>query len=479
MFLIAGIILAYYFWYDAITLFIAIGIFSLSSVFVIIFGNKLHLSPICAVFYAFFIIGLVLTIGHIHVSEYGIKAETLVAEIRVNNVESESEKYMLDVDFTSDTVSGKARLDAGDYDMFSTGDKATVLISVKAMKIADENYKLNNNYFARKEKYFGSIIDVYEYENGRLNLAESIKASLKNNLEVLGENQGVAYALLTGDKYLVDEVTYSNYKVSGLAHVLAVSGLHISVIAGCVMFVLKKLNVNRFIRIGTIGIALFLYALFCEFSPSVTRAFIMTVVLLIADCSGDEKDFLSSITLSAMIILLINPFNLFSVSFLLSYSAVLGIAILYPQFKKLFVRLPKYLGEFFAVSLAVNLFAFPVMAYYFGRVSLVFLIANMLVLPVMSIGYVLLLIGAILSLITTLKFFLYPGGIFVSYMDFVANKIAELPFASISVKGLGAAALCLYLIFIIVSDFVMLKPKYKTIAATILACLFVPLAIFA
>ena len=477
--MVAGILLAYYFWYDSVTLFIAIGVFTLCAVSVIVFRRKLPVSPICAVFYIFFIVGLLITVGNIHISAYGIKEEAVVAEIRVNNVEVKNEKYMLDVDFKSEKMSGKARLDASGYEIFSVGDKATVLIDVKAMEIADENYKLNDYYFTRKEKYSGSLIDVYNYENGGLNLFESIKDSLKNNLEVLDENQGIAYALLTGDKYLVTDEQYAEYKVSGLAHVLAVSGLHVSMIAGGLMLILKKLKVNRFVRLGTIGGTLFLYAVFCEFSPSVTRAFIMTLVLLIADCSGDEKDFLSSITFSAVIILLISPFNLFNVSFLLSYSAVLGIAMLYPQFKKLFKKLPKYLREFISVSLAVNVFAFPVMAYYFGRVSLVFLLANILVLPAMSIGYALLLVGALLSLITTLKFFVYPGGLFVSYMNFVAKHVAELPFASISVKELGIAALCLYLIFLIVSDFIMLKPKYKTIAVSVLAVLFVPLATFA
>ena len=479
MFLTAGIVLAYYFWYDSVTLFIAIGIFSFSGVVVMIFGNKLHISPVCTVFYVFFIIGLILTVGRIHASVYGIKEETVVGEIRINNVEINNGEYMLDVDFTSETTSGKARLDANGYDIFSLGDKATALIYVKPMEIADENYKLNDYYFTRKEKYDGKILDVYKYENGGLNFIETIKLNIKDNLEVLGENQGIAYALLTGDKYLIDESTYDNYRVSGLAHVLAVSGLHVSIIAGGLIFLLKKLKVNRFVRLGTVGGALFLYAVFCEFTPSVTRAFIMTSVLLVADCSGDEKDFLSSITLSATIILLINQFNLFNVSFLLSYSAVLGIAMLYPQFKKLFRRIPVFFREFFAVSLAVNIFSFPVMAYYFKSVSLVFLLANILVLPAMSLGYMLLLMGAILSLITTLKFFVYPGGIFVSYMNFVAEKVAELPFASISVKGLGISAICLYFMFLAVSDFIMLKPKYKTVTASVSAVLFLSLAIFA
>ena len=473
LYLVSGIGIGYFFWYNSTALFVAGALALLAIAAVILFRKRLISSVTYIIMFCAFIVGLFMTAGYVHTAAYGIKDERIVADIRVNYVSQE--ENAIKVSFTSEEISGNAKLYYSEEINFEIGDKLNALINIETVSVIEENYTLNNSYFLLDEKYEGRILDIYEYKVGALTFTEHIRSSLDEGLSVLQDDRGVAYALLTGDKYAIADEQYDEYKNSGLAHILAVSGLHVSIIAAAVIFLLKKFKVNRYLTLAVVSVTLFLYAMLCDFSPSVVRAFIMTTVFLLADCTGRETDLLSSTCFAAVILLLISPFNIFNIGFLLSFGAVIAIAVLHPILKNLFKWVPSFLRDLVSISFAVNIFTFPIMAEVFGSVSIVFLLANVLVLPIMSVGYTLLVAGGVIFLVTKLSFVLYPGGLFVSYLNIIAHEVANLPFAIITVPAMGILALEFYFLIFLFSNFVMVKLRNKFITAGISAAVFLPI----
>ena len=135
------------------------------------------------------------------------------------------------------------------------------------------------------------------------------------------ESFGVAYAMILGDTRYIDDQTLQAFRNVGIAHVFAVSGLHVGFVVMLVnAFVKKRKKLSLCV---TMAVLLF-YAWVCNFSPSIIRAMIMTFLLLLAKSLGREPDFLSSLSTAVCVILLIKPFYLFEVGFQLSVGADTG-----------------------------------------------------------------------------------------------------------------------------------------------------------
>ena len=119
-----------------------------------------------------------------------------------------------------------------------------------------------------------------------------------------------------------------NFRYGGIAHIFAVSGLHIGVIYGLLYGILRRLRVKGFVRLPVVFAALLFYCGVCGFSPSSVRALVMCTVLMIADAAGYAYDRLNSVSAASLVVLVINPVYLFSVGFQLSVAAAAGIIVL-------------------------------------------------------------------------------------------------------------------------------------------------------
>lgn len=302
-----------------------------------------------------------------------------------------------------------------------------------------------------------------------INLQNAIKKVLYENTDEY--TASVCQALMLGDKSTLDKNAYSNIKASGLAHVLAVSGLHISALATALYFLLKKLRVNPKISFLIVLVLTFLYSMLCSFTASSLRAFIMSGVFSFASSFGQKKDNLSALSFSAILILIARPTAILEVGFLLSFYAVLGIFLFCDGFEKVGMRAvnkisPKrHIGTRFvkvcAVSFATNLMTYPLVAYFFGEVPTLFLLSNFIMLPYVMLMYILLLVLTILSLITTfggfvwiMKFLLIPFRVYV-------GAIGSLSFATIPVAiGIGGVV-TFSVVMLILSKFVFLTRRQK------------------
>lgn len=203
-----------------------------------------------------------------------------------------------------------------------------------------------------------------------------------------------ARALLLGDTSLLDYETDTAFKVSGIRHVVAVSGLHVSILVallGAVTFRKKYLMVP----VGLSVLALF--AALAGFTPSITRACIMSGLLLLSLLFNREYDGPSALAFAVLVMLLANPMTIASVSFQLSVASVAGIFLFDPLLRPwLAERFPDPCGKkwkqrairWFSTSVSITLSAMtlttPLCAYYFGMVSLVGVVTNLLTLWLIS-----------------------------------------------------------------------------------------------
>ncbi len=246
--------------------------------------------------------------------------------------------------------------------------------------------------------------------------------------------------LLLADKSLIENDLRNEFVNAGVIHVLAVSGLHVGFVILIFIFLFRRMNV--YLRFVLTVLGLFSFMIITNTPASVTRATIMAISMLIAPIAGRNYNSINSLALSALIILLFDPSQLFNPGFQLSFSAVLSIVIIYPKMSKSILKwsikskVISYLLLFFSVSFAAQVGTLPFTLAYFHRLSLVAFAANLIVIP---------LIGVIVGL-----------GIFTIV-------IAQV-FASLSLYYASANELLSYILFSVVVFSGSLSFSYLTVS---------------
>lgn len=192
-----------------------------------------------------------------------------------------------------------------------------------------------------------------------------------------------AQSLLLGDSEELDYGTKTALTVSGIRHIIAVSGLHV----GVLWLLIRRLTGNRRYLTALVGIpAVALFAALVGFTPSVCRAGLMAGLMMLAACLGREYDPLTELSLAALVLLVFNPFTVLSAGFQLSVLSVLGILLFArPIQKKLEEVLWPRLAGPIALTLSAMSLSTPLAACYFGVVSLVGVVTNLLVLPLVTL----------------------------------------------------------------------------------------------
>ena len=338
-----------------------------------------------------------------------------------------------------------------------------------------EDEEINNDYYSDNIRYSCSLSydKTMLIKNGP-NLIEKLKINSKNNLaNYMGEDiGGISYAVLFGDKSLIEYQTKLSFRESGVAHILAVSGLHIGFLFALLYFFLNKLPLNRWVKFLILAVALFMYCFICQFSPSVVRASIMCLCLLFTKLLGKQYDSLSSLSLAFVIIILFRPLYVFDVGFQMSFGAVLGAILVLKvidrfNFKNKFI---KGIVSTISVSVATQLGIIPIIAKSFGYLATYSIFANILTIPVFAIFYPLLCVFNLFVLISNIFSFLLvvPFALMktiVSITDFVSG----LPFSYIGIFGMGTVGTLLYYLgMFVLGGFVNIKDIFKILSVTLL-----------
>lgn len=210
---------------------------------------------------------------------------------------------------------------------------------------------------------------------------------------------GFMQGLLIGDQSGIPQELYRHFSDIGMTHVLAISGLHVGVFsAGCFWL----LRLFRFTRERTYAVCLVLvplYVLGTGASPSAVRAGLMAMLGLVALRMGRWKDSLRFIMLAALMMLLWNPYFLYNISFQLSFIVTLGLILLAPRISAALPIRWQALSSAIAVTIAAQLYSFPLVIYYFHILHIFSPLANLLLVPLVSVlilplGMLSLLLGA-------------------------------------------------------------------------------------
>ena len=204
-------------------------------------------------------------------------------------------------------------------------------------------------------------------------------------LELYDENSaGIISAALLGDKQNLNEDIYDMYRKSGIAHLLAISGLHISILGLSLYKLLRERLKLSFVSSAlTVSVFIYLYSIFTGSSVSVIRAAGMLVLFCIAQVLGRTYDLCSAACLVAVINLLYSPYTLYQGAFQLSYMAVFSIGFVASKIIKKY-KIKAFLVQSFLVSSIVSIYTLPIILHYFYSFSPYSIFLNMLVIPLMS-----------------------------------------------------------------------------------------------
>lgn len=364
-----------------------------------------------------------------------------IKNIKVNNESINSNCYLY---LNNDEV--LVEICAGDKITFVA--ERTEIINSYSAENPSVNYIKNN---IKYKLTTSEVVTCGKDESLKLVLQQKIKENILLGLD--NEKTNLMFSSLFGDKTDLNPMIKTSFNVSGVAHLLAVSGLHVGLIVVVLMAILKMFKCNKYVSFVVVIIFLIFYCYLCGWSTSIVRATIMSAVLLGAPLVLSEYDALSSISLAAIIILLISPSALFDISFLLSFMCVLGITMFYPYAKKLSnkLHLDNPIAQIFSISVITNISTLFVMIYFFKELSLTSIVANIFILPLFtflfSIVFILSLLSIIMPFVCYLLKIIEPLiNIIILFSNFFAS--ISISMVSVNISFLSVIIFAVLLLFI-------------------------------
>lgn len=301
-------------------------------------------------------------------------------------------------------------------------------------------------------------------------IRNSVSDTLYDNLD--SGTAAVVLAMLTGNTQNVDSATLQTFRYGGMAHIFAVSGLHIGLIYAILSFICKKLKLNKYLTALICCGFVFFYAGVCGFTLSSVRAAVMCTVAALTRLLHRKYDGLNALSFAVLIMLMISPLSLFTVGFQLSVCAVAGIFLLSGKLKRLLRKLPSKLSSAISISLSAQAGTLPVLLANFGYLSGAGLLLNIVLIPVLSVLYV-------IAFTVTLFCMLTGAPIILTYavlpLEAVLSFLQNAGFEKALISGFGAGAFIpiYYFGLFALSDKFNLKFIYKAAAVTCAAVMLI------
>jgi competence protein ComEC len=297
---------------------------------------------------------------------------------------------------------------------------------------------------------------------------------------VLPEPQAsLAQGTILGIRSTIPDALKTNLSVTGTAHLLAISGLNLSIIAGILVSIgLWIFGRRYYIYVWLALLMVWFYSLITGMQAPVIRSAIMASIFLFAELLGRQKNAIVALAFSAAVMVGINPQILWSISFQLSFLAIAGLIFITPPIQNLGrkaihntfgeegfgVRTMTMVTDSFSISLGSIIAVWPVIAYYFGVISFVGPLATFLIAPVLAFIIFSGGITAIAGLISVpvAQIIGWVAWLFLSYMFWMVNAFASFPAASISVIRLNYWLVSIY--YSIVGLAIWCKANFKRIS---------------
>lgn len=270
-------------------------------------------------------------------------------------------------------------------------------------------------------------------------VAGRVRVAMENALyRVMGQEARLACAMLLGDREGMTQDEQLAFQQTGIAHIMAVSGLHVGLLCGVLIWLLRKCKVRRWPRMITVCLFLLGYCALTGFSPSSVRAAVMLWLSLLGAAFGRKSDPLLMLGTAMLVVLLLNPLDLFSASFVLSFSAMGGIALLSRPCRQALnkARLPSKLSSALGFSIAAQVGVLLPTAIYFHKLPLYGVLINLAIIPLTGLLvplYALTLVLSPIPFLSTALGVIAKGA--SRLLLWLVPLLSKLPYASVSVPS--------------------------------------------
>ncbi len=390
----------------------------------------------------------------------------------------------------TETINGerqkvKIRLSSNSSQNIEPGDKVTCTVKPYLLTDSSGKNKADGIFIG------GYMGDSAKIESGnKISLSRityKVRAYLLSNISYAlpGDEGELLKGMLLGDKTGVPEEINESFRHVGLSHLFAVSGLHLSIWVGLFSYIKFKRNSFRVMMRVVSALFILFFMAVTGFTSSVFRAGIMTLVFLAAQGLGRKADGINSLGLAAVILCLINPYSCLELSFLLSFSATLGILICYTPIESLGERLQcrlngivgkplKWIITAGAVSVSASIFTFPVASIVFGEISAVSPFANLIV-P--SLGAVSMISGGLAAVFPSNPIFFFITkplfllcGIINNFIIKFCMWLGGLEFSHFRISGENATVICAGIMVLLAVTFIF-KNYRKVLPLALSLCL--------
>ena len=311
-------------------------------------------------------------------------------------------------------------------------------------------------------EYSGIRQGLYELRMEIIERLEKLCSDNKGIFSIINNKNGIIGAIILGDKTDLDSDIKELYSVSGIAHILAISGLHISFIGMAIYRLLRRRF--RFLFSAAVSIPVVLsFGIMSGFGISTIRAIIMFILKIIGEVLGRKYDAITAISLAGLVLLVQNPFVVCNSGFQMSFGAIIAIVFILPIVEEILNtdnKIIKVLSANFTISLVMN----PILAWNYYELPTFSFLLNIVVVPLMSVVIVSSIAGIFCSCIMFGfgKAVIFPGCEILELYTFLCNIINKSSVASIVVGQPKVTIIIVYYAILLVVLFGLknIRTKY-------------------
>lgn len=367
-------------------------------------------------------------------------------------------------------IKGNLQISTNQFPGYHFGDALIISGKITDLDSDSEQYR---GYFKSQQIYAFARYPKIEKTDKKYSLVDNWYFIIRKPLieirlkyedvisKVLPEPEaGLLSGIILGQKTSLSDEFLAWLSITGTIHIIALSGYNITIVAEAMRIMSKRLSRRISFWLPVIGILSFLFA--TGLSSSVIRAAIMGVVMLLAKKLGRTSNALISILFASSLMIFANPYILvYDVGFQLSFAAVSGILFFAPKIEKYFSIFGRTFGQIIAATVAAQLFSWPITSLYFGVVSVISPLANLLIIPlvpfVMLLGFIAASIGIVSLWLGNIVGFL--SWVILAYFVKVIEILAKTSYAALNYKISSEYFIIGY--YLVLFDIIMILSKRR------------------
>ena len=327
--------------------------------------------------------------------------------------------------------------------------------------------KADGIFFCVTGEYDASSVEAHVRSNFNIfDLAQSAREYFIGVIDTYfsGDEAGLLRGILLSDKMGFSEEFRERLSDTGMMHITVASGLHVNCVLAVLLWILFSFRIHKRYAYPAAIAVLCAYAFLQGLTPSIIRAVIMTSIFLVGELLSRDYDRRNTLYITAFLMLLFDPYMIYSIGLQLSFGAVLGIILFAAPIDNYLVRVVKVkkLSSLISVSIAAQILILPVLAFYFDKISLYSIVANLLIVPVLTVtlalGFALFAVSWMGTAVGTVVAFVL--GLFAKYINGVIYVVSILPFATVDMFTMNIwKMLVYYLLFVILYLLIMKKSR--------------------